>query len=121
MFYEKIEKEIKKRKINLNQLAKGAGITQSGTSRWKSGTMPSCDVLVKICKYLNVSADYLLDLDDTPPPPYISDQEMTLIKNFRLCSPETQENIEELASIGADKAEKKKAKTETSSGLKNIG
>lgn len=35
MFYQKIEQEIGKRKINLNQLAKGAGIPQSGTSRWK--------------------------------------------------------------------------------------
>lgn len=117
MFYEKIEKEIKKRKINLNQLAKGAGITQSGTSRWKNGTMPSCEILVKICKYLNVSADYLLDLDDTPPPPYISDQEAVLLENFRLCRPETKGNIELLASSGAQEA----LKQETSSELKNIG
>lgn len=117
MFYEKIEKEIQKRQMNLNQLAKGAGITQSGTSRWKSGTMPSCEVLVRICRYLNVSADYLLDLDDTPPPPNLSDREALLIENFRLCKPETQGNIELLASSGAQEA----LKQETSSNLKNIG
>ena len=75
MFYQKIEQEIGKRKINLNQLAKGAGIPQSGTSRWKKGTMPSCEALIKICQYLNVSADYLLDLDETPPPPTLTDEE----------------------------------------------
>ncbi|MGN0335957.1 MAG: helix-turn-helix domain-containing protein [Lachnospiraceae bacterium] len=117
MFYEKIEKEIQKRQMNLNQLAKGAGITQSGTSRWKSGTMPSCEVLVRICRYLNVSADYLLDLDDTPPPPVLSDRETLLLEHFRLCKPETQGNIELLASSGAEEA----LKQETSSELKNIG
>ena len=76
MFYQKIEQEIGKRKINLNQLAKGAGIPQSGTSRWKKGTMPSCEALIKICQYLNVSADYLLDLDETPPPPTLTDEEL---------------------------------------------
>lgn len=117
MFYEKIENEIKKRKINLNTLAKGAGINQSSTSRWKNGTMPSCEALVKICKYLKVSADYLLDLDDTPPPPRLTDQEAELLENFRLCKPETKGNIELLASSGAQEA----LKQETSSNLKNIG
>lgn len=117
MFYEKIENEIKKRKINLNTLAKGAGINQSSTSRWKNGTMPSCEALVKICKYLNVSADYLLNLDDTPPPPRLTDQEAKLLENFRLCKPETKRNIELLASSGAQEA----LKQETSSNLKNIG
>ena len=87
MFYQKIEQEIGKRKINLNQLAKGAGIPQSGTSRWKKGTMPSCEALIKICQYLNISADYLLDLDETPPPPTLTDEEKDLLDHFRQCDP----------------------------------
>lgn len=124
MFYEKLEKEIKKRNTNLYTLARETGIAQPTTNKWKNGGMPNTAALIKICKYLNVSADYLLDLDDTPPPPSISDREAVLLENFRLCSPETKENIETLASSGAekaDKAEKEKAKTETSSELKNIG
>lgn len=117
MFYEKIEKEIDKRGINLNKLAKGAGITQSGTSRWKTGTMPSCEALVKICKYLNVSADYLLDLDETPPPPTLTDQEAELLDHFRQCKPDVQKSIKLLASSGAQEA----LEQETSLILKNIG
>lgn len=116
MFYEKIEKEIDKRGINLNKLAKGAGITQSGTSRWKTGTMPSCEALVKICKYLNVSADYLLDLDETPPPPTLTDQEAELLDHFRQCKPDIQKSIMLLASSGAQEA----LTQETSLNLKNI-
>ena len=118
MFYEKLQKELKKKNTNLNQLAKATGINQSATSRYKNGSMPTTEILIKICKYLDVSADYLLDLDDTPPPdkPNLSDRETILIENFRLCKPETQGNIELLASSGAEEA----LKQETSSELKNI-
>lgn len=126
MFYKKLEKLVKERNLNMNKMAKEAGISQASTDRWKKGSMPNAEAIIKLCKYFNVSADYWLDLDDTPPPPNISDREAVLLENFRLCSPETKENIETLASIGADKAEKEKAKTEkekteTSSELKNIG
>ena len=117
MFYEKLEKEIKKRNINLYTLSKETGIAQPTTNNWKNGGLPGTATLVKICKYLNVSADYLLDLDDTPPPPRLTDQEAELLENFRLCKPETKGNIELLASSGAQEA----LKQETSSNLKNIG
>lgn len=117
MFFEKLEKVIKEQGLNLNQLSKKAGFSQGNTDRWKKGSMPNTDALIKICKCLNVSADYLLDLDDTPPPPNLSDREAELLENFRLCKPETQGNIELLASSGAQEA----LKQETSSNLKNIG
>lgn len=117
MFYEKLKKELEKRKMSINQLTKKIEITQSGTTRWKNGGMPNIEALIKICRYLNVSADYLLDLDDAPPPPYISDREAVLLEHFRLCKPETQGSIELLASAGAQET----LKQETSSELKNIG
>ena len=117
MFYQKIEQEIGKRKINLNQLAKGAGIPQSGTSRWKKGTMPSCEALIKICQYLNVSADYLLDLDETPPPPALTDEEKDLLDHFRQCDPGTQKSIHMLANTAATENQTK----ETSLNSKKIG
>ena len=117
MFYQKIEQEIGKRKINLNQLAKGAGIPQSGTSRWKKGTMPSCEALIKICQYLNVSADYLLDLDETPPPPALTDEEKDLLDHFRQCDPGTQKSIHMLANTGATENQAE----ETSLNSKKIG
>lgn len=108
MFYEKIEKILKEKHLTLNKLAKGAGITQSGTSRWKTGTMPSCEALVKICKYLHVSADYLLDLENESPPPQVSDLELELINNFRLCDSGTKKSIQILASSGAAESSERK-------------
>lgn len=107
MFYEKLEQLLKEKHLTLNKLAKGAGFAQSPTTRWKTGTMPNAETLVKICKYLNVSADYLLDLDETPPP-ILTDQEQELLEHFRQCSPGEQQSILLLANAGADKAEQEK-------------
>lgn len=107
MFYEKLEQLLKEKHLTLNKLAKGAGFAQSPTTRWKTGTMPNAETLVKICKYLNVSADYLLDLDETPPP-ILTDQEQKLLEHFRQCSPGEQQSILLLANAGADKAEQEK-------------
>lgn len=117
MFYEKLKLELEKKHTNLNQLAKATGINQSATSRYKSGGMPNIEVLIKICKYLNVSADYLLDLDETPPPPTLTDQEAELLDHFRQCKPDVQKSIKLLASSGAQEA----LEQETSLILKNIG
>ena len=79
--------------------------------------MPNAESLVKLCRYLNVSADYLLDLDDTPPPPMVTEQERELLEDFRQCSPERQQIIMETARSGAEDAKNK----EKSLNLKNIG
>lgn len=107
MFYEKLEQLLKEKHLTLNKLAKGARFAQSPTTRWKTGTMPNAETLVKICKYLNVSADYLLDLDETPPP-ILTDQEQELLEHFRQCSPGEQQSILLLANAGANKAEQEK-------------
>lgn len=109
MFYEKLKRELEIRNTNLNQLAKATGINQSATSRYKSGGMPNTDALIKICKYLNVSADYLLDLDEGPPPPVLTDQEQELLEHFRQCKEGTRESILLLAQSGAEQAKQQEA------------
>lgn len=116
MFYEKLDKVLKQKGLTLNKLAKGCEIAQSPTSRWKNGTMPNAETLIKICKYLDVSADYLLDLDETPPP-ILTDQEKQLLEHFRQCDPGTQNSICLLASSGAAE----QATKETSSSSQNVG
>ena len=67
MFFEKLEKLMKVKETNLNQLSKAIGVSQGLTTRWKQGKLPSAETLIEICKYFNVSADYLLDLKDSDP------------------------------------------------------
>ena len=72
MFYDNLDKILKKKNLTLNKLAKGTGIAQSQTTKWKKGFVPGSEILIKVCKYLNVSADYLLDLDTGAPPPILT-------------------------------------------------
>ena len=67
------------------------------------------EILIKICKYLNVSADYLLDLDEGPPPPVLTDQEQELLEHYRQCRAGTKESILLLAQSGAEQAKQQEA------------
>lgn len=116
MFFEKLEKEIQKNGITMNKLAKNAGFSQANTDRWKKGSMPNTDALIKICKYLNISADYLLDLDENAPPP-MTEEEQELLEHFRQCKPDIKKSILLLADSGAEQAEKE----ETLLNSKNAG
>lgn len=117
MFLEKMEKLLKENNLNWNKLSKICEFPQSSTTRYKNGTLPTADVLRKICKYLNVSADYLLDLEDSPPPPVLTELEAGLLEDFRQCSPERQQIIMETARSGAEDAKLK----EKSLNLQKIG
>ena len=52
-------------KLNHTELGKRLKMTQRKISRLETGaTEPTTDELVRICRYYNVSADYLLGLTD---------------------------------------------------------
>ncbi len=51
--------------VGQNQLAKDLDISNASVSYWETGKqIPSAEVIFKLAKYFNVSADYLLGLDD---------------------------------------------------------
>lgn len=62
-FAERLTIELKG--IKQTELAAYLGIRASNISDWKKGKYkPSLDVFYKLCTYLDVSADYLLGLND---------------------------------------------------------
>lgn len=102
MFIEILEKTLKARGITMNKLAKETGIGQSTTDRWKKGSLPSIDKIIKICEYLDVSADYLLGIK----PQELSDDEMRLIHYFRQLDERGKEIILDFATREAEKLTK---------------
>ena len=51
--------------LTQNQLAQKLDITRSSVSYYEKGAIyPSVDILVKICRFFNVSADFLLGLSE---------------------------------------------------------
>lgn len=55
------------RNINAKKLSEATGISTGNISDWKSGrSSPSCEKVVLISNFFNVSSDYLLGLDTEP-------------------------------------------------------
>lgn len=43
-----------------NPVGKELGVSSATLTKWKNGTIPNCETLIKIADYFNVSTDYLL-------------------------------------------------------------
>ena len=64
-FKDRLNEALKENNISQNALAQKISMSQGVVNNYCTGKRePSLDVLVSICKVLNVSADYLLGLTD---------------------------------------------------------
>ena len=60
-FRKRLKKELETRRITQRYLAQITGLTEVSISRYITGDrVPKANVLLKICKALHVSPDYLL-------------------------------------------------------------
>lgn len=65
IFTLRFREELKNSGLKQNEFARQIGISKQCVSDFKSGrSFPSIQTLKLICKFLDVSADYLLGLDD---------------------------------------------------------
>lgn len=65
MFAKRLNEVLKDNKISLYKLAKVLKVNNQTTINWSKGiTEPKASQLKEICKYLDVSADYLLGLKE---------------------------------------------------------
>ncbi len=62
IYLEKIVSEAQKRNIALTTLCQNAGVGKQTIANWKSGSVPSMDKVVKIIKYLEMSADEVFEI-----------------------------------------------------------
>lgn len=64
-FKKRLNETLKENNVSQNALAQKISMSQGVVNNYCTGKRePSLDVLVSICKELNVSADYLLGLID---------------------------------------------------------
>lgn len=66
MFWKRFYELCEKLNIKPNTLAKEIGISSGILTKWKNGTIPSGEMLIKIADYLDCSVDYLLGRTDNP-------------------------------------------------------
>jgi len=66
-FSERLKELRTKKGYSQHKLAKESGVPQTSINFYESDKrQPTVDVLIKLCKYFNVSSDYLIGLVDEP-------------------------------------------------------
>lgn len=66
MFWERFENLCNEKGIKPNPVAAKIGIKSGTVTKWKNGTIPTGETLIKIANFFNVSIDYLLGRTDIP-------------------------------------------------------
>ena len=62
---QRLREAISDSHISQKQIAKNVFVSQSAISSYMHGTsLPALDTLARLCAYLDVSADYILDLKE---------------------------------------------------------
>lgn len=65
IFKTRLKEELENSKMTVKQLAEKIGVSpEMVTQYYTTKKLPKLDTFVRICKALNVSADYLLGLSD---------------------------------------------------------
>lgn len=86
MFWENFSNLCRIRGIKPNPCAAAIGVSSATVTKWKNGTIPNGETLIKLAEYLDCSVDYLLgrsesqSADITKAP----DSEMSEAKRYEL-------------------------------------
>ena len=65
LFSQRIKEAISESQYTQKQIAQKLCISEGNITNWKKGdNFPSIEILYKLCVLLNISADYLLGLED---------------------------------------------------------
>ena len=91
-----------KKGITQAELSKGTGIHAGSISDWKrKGTNPSADKIYVICRFLNITTDYLLAGDESSTAPDLSHHTIDLITRYNSL-PEDGKTLVRAALINAE-------------------
>ena len=64
-FAEKIKSLRQEKGVGQNKMAEDLGVSNASISYWETGKqIPSAEVIYKMAKYFNVSADYILGITE---------------------------------------------------------
>lgn len=92
--YDRIAGLCDAQNISVNALSTTLNISNGNHATWKKGNI-KVEHLLKICNYLQISADYLLGRQVSTPE--LSENESILLSFFRECSENSQKILLDLA------------------------
>lgn len=84
LFYDKLQERCHELNIRVTPLVNELGISSGAIGRWKSGTLPNGETLLKLAARLNCSVDYLLGVTDQKekPTPVSEDGQNEKVQRF---------------------------------------
>lgn len=95
MFIDRLNEALIKKNISGNALCKTLGIPNANYTNWKKQT-PKGETLKLIANTLQVSTDWLLEIEGAPEP-----DEVYLLENYRTCDKNGKETIISIAELQA--------------------
>lgn len=104
MFINRLNEALHKKNMSGNALCKKLGIPNANYTNWKKQT-PKGDTLRLIAEVLDVSTDWLLEIEDAPDP-----DEVHLLENFRNCDDAGKETIISIAELQAKRCRQEEMK-----------
>jgi transcriptional regulator with XRE-family HTH domain len=66
MFWETFNEICEKNNTKPNTVARSIGVSSATCTKWKNGTIPNGETLLKLADYFKVSIDYLLGRTNEP-------------------------------------------------------
>ena len=100
MFWNVFYKLCEEKNIKPNAVAKTIGVSNATCTKWKNGTIPNGETLLKLADYLNVSVDYLLGRTEVPQTIKNSETNQHTERNINITdNSETMELIEMIRNL----------------------
>lgn len=96
-FIDRLGEILEKKKITQYRLCKDLEIGQSTISSWKKGKMPTVEKIIAIVRYLEVSADWLLETEIETKNYTLEEKE--LLKAYQKASPSMREAARKLLDV----------------------
>lgn len=93
MFYDNLKSACEKAGLKITPTVVQCGGKNGSAAKWKKGSSPNSDIVIKLSEYLGVSTDYLLLGKE----PELSDKQQQLLDLFNQLSEENQAKIIERA------------------------
>lgn len=84
MLYDNFRNVCKRKGTTLTAVLTNTGCSSGSTGRWKNGSSPTLDIVIKIADYLGVTLDELVYDRESPPQKTndISDEWVNIIRNI---------------------------------------
>lgn len=119
MFYDRVKGLCDENGVKITNLLTELNMSPGNITRWKSGTIPDANTLVKLAQHFNVSTDYLLGIDDVKSrllaaldttPNFQDPQIQALAKYYSKCDADGQFRIIHTALTEFERCEEERKK-----------